>query len=141
MTDTDRLIAEATADLDRLVEGVRFTRSMRADVAMVTRGVVGGCLQNGDIHALAALVAVAVVRLAAPPRPCEHSEALSLAAHALRHAPNACPFHGVDFGFLGMQRGEPRCDSCKQPYRVARALAALRPAPTPSGGTAPKETT
>jgi hypothetical protein len=45
---------------------------------------------------------------------------------ALATGPTTCPFHGVDFGFLGWENGEPRCDSCKQPYRLAEAAAAIR---------------
>jgi hypothetical protein len=36
-----------------------------------------------------------------------------------------CRYHGKNFGFLGWERAEPRCDSCKQPYRVKRALDQL----------------
>lgn len=48
---------------------------------------------------------------------------------ALSAAPYSCPFHGKDFGFLGTENGqpggEPRCESCKQPWRVMVALSAL----------------
>lgn len=44
---------------------------------------------------------------------------------ALDHAPQLCRFHGSDFDRLGMAHGEPRCDSCRQPWRVTRALAAV----------------
>lgn len=48
---------------------------------------------------------------------------------ALSNAPQSCRYHGTDFGFVGTENGqpwgEPRCESCKQPWRVTRALAAL----------------
>jgi hypothetical protein len=45
---------------------------------------------------------------------------------ALGTGPGTCPFHGTDFGFLGWQDGQPRCDSCKRPYRLAEAAAAIQ---------------
>lgn len=44
---------------------------------------------------------------------------------ALSHAADTCRFHGTRFDHLGMEHGEPRCDSCKQPFRVIAARAAL----------------
>lgn len=53
---------------------------------------------------------------------------------ALVRADKLCRFHGERFEVLGMEReptGDagwlpiPRCDSCKQPYRVRRALQFL----------------
>lgn len=46
---------------------------------------------------------------------------------ALNEAPKYCRFHDDNFGFLGYEwpGGPPRCDSCKQPWRVTRALEAL----------------
>lgn len=52
---------------------------------------------------------------------------------ALVHADKLCRFHGERFEVLGMENERtdagwlpiPRCDSCKQPYRVRRALTAL----------------
>lgn len=48
---------------------------------------------------------------------------------ALVHGARHCPYHNTNFGFLGWTGAEgqslPRCDSCKQPWRVARALDAL----------------
>jgi hypothetical protein len=43
------------------------------------------------------------------------------------------PYHGEDFKKLGFERGEPRCDSCKQPYRVVKALEAIDYAAVESG--------
>lgn len=60
----DQLIADAAAQLDRLVEGVAFTRSHGIPVTVATRGVASGCVQAADADALAALAAVAIVRLA-----------------------------------------------------------------------------
>lgn len=45
---------------------------------------------------------------------------------ALTHAEQTCRWHGSDFERLGLERwAAPRCDSCKQPWRIAQALAAL----------------
>jgi hypothetical protein len=44
---------------------------------------------------------------------------------ALEEAPQECRYHGKDFERMGMQWGRPRCDSCKQPWRVVQALVAL----------------
>ncbi len=50
---------------------------------------------------------------------------LATIRQALAHAELACRFHGTNFEKLGMDHGEPRCDSCKQPWRNNRAIAAL----------------
>lgn len=50
---------------------------------------------------------------------------LRLAFVALAASPQRCRYHGNDFGRLGWERGEPRCDSCKQPWRNDRALSAI----------------
>lgn len=55
---------------------------------------------------------------------------LRLAFVALAASPQRCRYHGDDFGRLGWERGEPRCDSCKQPWRVKRALDAVERAIT-----------
>lgn len=46
----------------------------------------------------------------------------------LSHASDQCQYHGQNWDFLGreLMTGLPRCDSCKQPYRVAYLAAALR---------------
>jgi len=44
---------------------------------------------------------------------------------ALDGAPQQCRYHGADFGRAGLQGGVPRCESCRQPWRVVRALQAL----------------
>lgn len=46
---------------------------------------------------------------------------------ALEHAVQVCPYHGADFAAAGVApvSGIPRCDSCKQPWRIRRALKAL----------------
>lgn len=40
--------------------------------------------------------------------------------------PMNCRYHGSDFDFLGREYpgGPPRCDSCKQPWRLRQLLAA-----------------
>lgn len=48
--------------------------------------------------------------------------ALRFARQALESAPQRCLYHGTEFDKLGMQWGEPRCESCQQPWRVVRAL-------------------
>lgn len=50
--------------------------------------------------------------------------ALRLAVAALGHESTSCCYHGTDFAKSGMERGLPRCDSCKQPFRVRKALDA-----------------
>lgn len=58
---------------------------------------------------------------------------LVLAHEALRNAENRCRYHGDNWDFLGREgygpqsetEREPRCDSCKQPWRVTRALDAI----------------
>lgn len=54
--------------------------------------------------------------------------ALTLAYEVLVRVPAGCRYHGTKFDFLGTWQGEPRCDSCKQPARVVKALRALRDA-------------
>lgn len=48
---------------------------------------------------------------------------------ALVHSAQHCRYHNSNFGFLGWEGPEgaslPRCDSCKQPWRVRRALNEL----------------
>lgn len=44
---------------------------------------------------------------------------------ALMHAERECPYHGPDFHLLGMQNGMPRCESCRQPWRIKQAREAL----------------
>lgn len=44
---------------------------------------------------------------------------------ALDHAEQTCRYHGDRFETSGMLHGLPRCDSCKQPFRVRKALDAL----------------
>lgn len=46
----------------------------------------------------------------------------------LSHAEDQCRFHGQNWDFLGREvmTGLPRCDSCKQPYRIAQLGAAMR---------------
>lgn len=50
---------------------------------------------------------------------------LAVIQAALAAAPQTCRYHGNQFDRLGMEYGEPRCDSCKQPWRVVRALDAV----------------
>lgn len=59
---------------------------------------------------------------AAPP---DAVRVIVLAAGALRSAEQACRYHGQDFERHGMWCGEPRCESCRQPYRVVNALKAI----------------
>ena len=52
--------------------------------------------------------------------------ALHLALDALALSPQCCPYHGQDFDKLGREPwGPPRCDSCKLPWHVSRALIAV----------------
>ncbi|MEU9819188.1 hypothetical protein ACIGG9_16145 [Pseudonocardia alni] len=44
---------------------------------------------------------------------------------ALERAPQRCPRHGTDFAQSGFWFEEPRCESCRQPYRTSKALKAL----------------
>lgn len=50
---------------------------------------------------------------------------LEQARRALSHAAQTCRYHGADFERLGMWNGEPRCESCRQPWRVTQALTAI----------------
>lgn len=52
---------------------------------------------------------------------------LAIIQEALVNAPTHCRFHQQRWDFLGRERpgGLPRCDSCKQPWRVQRALDAV----------------
>jgi hypothetical protein len=50
---------------------------------------------------------------------------LEHAALALKHAPQSCQYHGTDFEKTGMWNGLPKCESCRQPYRVTKVLAAI----------------
>lgn len=54
------------------------------------------------------------------------ASALRCIHDALEHAEQECPYHGSDWERPGFSRGEPRCDSCKQPWRVSRALRAVK---------------
>jgi hypothetical protein len=46
---------------------------------------------------------------------------------ALEELPATCRYHGDDFGKLGHQgpHGEPRCESCRAPWRRMCGLAAV----------------
>lgn len=55
-------------------------------------------------------------------------DALRLAYKALMGGPLSCRYHDGDFDKSGMWMGEPRCDSCKQPARIAAALVAVQAA-------------
>jgi hypothetical protein len=53
----------------------------------------------------------------------------ALLLDVLDNAPQHCQWHGQDFFRAGSALGRPgvpRCDSCKQPWRVLSALVALR---------------
>lgn len=54
--------------------------------------------------------------------------ALNTARNVLEREPRTCRYHGDQFDKLGMEWGEPRCDSCRQPWRVVRALAEIEQA-------------
>lgn len=56
-------------------------------------------------------------------------DALNFARIALEGAPQECSFHGQDWGRLGFGVEGPRCDSCKQPWCVWRALDAIKKVP------------
>lgn len=44
---------------------------------------------------------------------------------ALAELPTKCRYHGTDFGKLGFEWGEPRCEVCRPPWHRQQALAAL----------------
>lgn len=52
--------------------------------------------------------------------------ALMVIEAALLDGPQQCRYHGTDFERLGLQFGEPRCESCRHPWRIVRALAEVR---------------
>lgn len=52
--------------------------------------------------------------------------ALRLAYKALVGAPQSCRFHGQEWTEIEAWSGEPRCESCRQPWRVVRALEAVK---------------
>lgn len=49
-------------------------------------------------------------------------------AAAIQHLPSVCRYHGDDFGRLGYEgpNGEPRCESCRPPWRRMCGMAALQ---------------
>ena len=51
--------------------------------------------------------------------------ALALSETALLYADQTCPHHGDDLERSGMHHAQPRCESCRQPWRVRRALHAI----------------
>lgn len=51
---------------------------------------------------------------------------LATIRRALADGPRVCRYHGTNFELSHMAFGLPRCESCRQPYRVAQALAALK---------------
>lgn len=57
--------------------------------------------------------------------------AIDLAQEVLVSLPQTCKFHGTEFG--DTRFGEPRCESCRLPYRVGRALRAANDALTSEG--------
>lgn len=53
-------------------------------------------------------------------------EAVRMCFKALVKGPLSCQYHGTDFEKLGTYfDGRPRCDSCKQPWRISQALLAI----------------
>jgi len=57
-------------------------------------------------------------------------QAFRLAWDAFNHSgQHECQYHKSDFGYLGWTGhpnvSEPRCGSCRQPWRVTRAVAAI----------------
>lgn len=57
--------------------------------------------------------------------PNRYDYALRCAYDALEGAGTACPYHGREFDKLGTRNGVPNCESCRQPWRVCRALEAI----------------
>jgi hypothetical protein len=47
---------------------------------------------------------------------------------ALKLLPSVCRYHGEDFGKLGYEgpHGQPRCESCRAPWRRMCGLAAVQ---------------
>lgn len=48
-----------------------------------------------------------------------------LIREALLHAEQTCRYHGTNFEASGTRHGVPRCESCRQPWRVVAALREL----------------
>lgn len=44
---------------------------------------------------------------------------------ALERLRDACPVHGANFGALGFEWGQPRCESCMIPWLRSEALIAM----------------
>lgn len=50
---------------------------------------------------------------------------LEVVIDALADLSKKCQYHGESLGASGFQHGLPRCESCRQPWRVTRALEVL----------------
>jgi hypothetical protein len=62
-----------------------------------------------------------------PPLPARTPAAVGEAIAVLRDIPRGgCPQHHTRYGTSGWSRGLPRCESCRHPFRIERALASLR---------------
>lgn len=48
---------------------------------------------------------------------------------ALNGQPRECRYHGTEFGPIDTWAGGPRCESCRQPWRVVRAIKIMEPGP------------
>lgn len=44
---------------------------------------------------------------------------------ALASAEASCRYHGTEWGEIDPRTGLPRCESCRQPYRITQARTAL----------------
>lgn len=117
------------------VEAHKASEVVDADVEMVARTLMRQSLPphiaptdvaRSDARAVLAALAAAGRLTPTGIQPDRVTEvALAAARTALQHAEQTCRYHGTDFARLGWEFGEPRCDSCKQPWRVTRALDAL----------------
>jgi hypothetical protein len=137
-TDRDALQAArevAEVDIATLVDQLRRTEAERdasqvyndhcqsvadkwcasANAARAERDTLAGELTQA--HRLASVRGAQVL----------HAEGvIRLVRDVLANLAGTCRYHGTDFGRLGQEPwGEPRCESCRQPWRATRALEAL----------------
>ncbi len=103
-------------------------RAAQDELRRLADGLTALDVDLKDSPVTAALDALIYARLTpsgGQPDTREIEAALAAARQALEHAPQTCRYHGDGFDRNDMRMGLPRCESCQQPYRVTRALAAL----------------
>lgn len=111
-TDRDPYTARTLAEAQDIID------ALRREVEVLTRVANTAVHVSDEQHELAIQLATDHARI----RWAEN--VLRLAVAALQHDTGGCRYHGTDFAKSGMERGLPRCDSCKQPFRVRKALDA-----------------